>query len=80
MARPGPISAIRRKKSRNASAEHRRPRTAIEANVSAEGVESGRLANANGGTRRAAIPSEAATGPSGSRSDSRRFTIIGPIA
>ena len=47
--------------------------------MSAEGAESGRLAAANGVTSSAAMPSDAATGPSGSTSESRRFTIIGPI-
>ena len=52
----------------------------MEANVSADGVESGRSAIANGVTSSAAIPTDAATGPSGSTSERRRFTIIGPTA
>ena len=48
--------------------------------MSADGIESGRSASAKGVTRSVPIPTDAATGPSGSTSESRRFTIIGPIA
>ena len=53
----------------NASAEQRRPSTAIDANVSAEGAESGRFSRARTGHEGVAIPSEARHGTSGSTSE-----------
>src|SRR5215204_3223315 len=80
VARLGPTSAISLKKNRNASAEQISPSTTIDASASADGVESGRSASAKGITSSVAIASDAATGPSGSTSERRRFTIIGPTA
>ena len=56
------------------------PSTTIDAITSPDGTSVGTSASANGVTSSVAIASEAATGPSGSTSDSRRLTIIGPTA
>ena len=73
MARLGPISAIRRKKSRNASAEQTKPSTAIDASASPEGTESGRR------PRRKA-PTETYTDPEGNTLTLRRSLSAATIA
>ena len=80
VARLGPTSTIRRKKSRNPSAEQTTPRTITEARASSDGVCAGKSAIAereqhdrgdgHGGGNRAER----------SAPESLRFTIIGPIA
>jgi hypothetical protein len=80
LARPGPTSAIRAKKSRKPSAEQTRPSTTTEAITSPDGVEVGADTSAAGASSTVASPSEAVTGPSGSRSVRRCLMIIGPMA
>lgn len=79
-ARLGPASAIRRKKTRNASAEHTSPSTTTDDTASNDGADAGMSPMPNGSSMIAAIPRAAVTGPSGSAPDSLFFTISGPTA
>ena len=80
VARLGPISAIRRKKTRKAKAVQIRPSTATEASASLVGVSVGAPASRRGSSMIDAIPIAPATGPSGSAPDRWRLTISGPVA
>src|SRR5262245_26033275 len=80
VARTGPISAMRAKKMRKASAVQTTARVTTDATTDADG-ELPTPANAVIGTyARAVTPSEAQTTPSGGRSASHRCRITGPTA
>ena len=80
LARLGPTSAIRRKKTRKASAVQTSPSTTTETIAWSVGVSLGAPSSANGSSRIDAIPSAPATGPSGSTAVRWRLAISGPQA
>src|SRR5712692_6754589 len=80
VARTGPTSAIRRKKSRNATAVQTTPSTATAASTAEEGIVAGSWAILTGAYKSAQAPSETATTSRLGRSARRREMISGPKA
>src|SRR4051812_47782782 len=80
VARTGPTSAIKAKKTRNASAVQTTASPSTDSTTCDEGTVDGQRIAANGAYRTVAITSEAATTPSAGTSLSRRERMIGPIA
>src|SRR6266851_7559939 len=80
VASTGPTSAIRRKKSRNATAVQTTPSTATAASTAEEGIVAGSWAILTGAYKSAQAPSETATTSRLGRSARRREMISGPKA